>query len=192
MYGSVSNRPGFFDRAHLWVTRAESTPFLVPFSRALAPGRGASRPRPWPDDAVGVDSHMHRMISKISKQVLLTGRFVSKSGQRPEKCLTLLERALIRYFLSNKQGVRLRRHGDRHSHDHGATGGRVHSHSGGVQPLREHRVRMPFPASAANVPRYCSKPPMEPHRLAQSEGLPHKCSPFISAAWAGFVCEPCL
>jgi hypothetical protein len=59
---------------------------------------------------------LHLQNAKIGKKILLTGRFIAKPGQRPEKCLSLLERALIRYFLSeghdlvNKQGVRLRRH----------------------------------------------------------------------------------
>jgi hypothetical protein len=41
---------------------------------------------------------------------------VTKPGQQRDRCLPLVERALIRYFLSeghdlvNKQGVRLRRH----------------------------------------------------------------------------------
>lgn len=48
--------------------------------------------------------------------MLLVGEYVTKPGQRIEKCLDLTERALIRYFLSeghdlvNKQGTRIRRH----------------------------------------------------------------------------------
>jgi hypothetical protein len=59
---------------------------------------------------------LHLQRAKIGKKVLLTGRFVPRPGQKAEKCVTLIERALIRYFLSeghdlvNKQGVRLRRH----------------------------------------------------------------------------------
>jgi hypothetical protein len=59
---------------------------------------------------------LHIQKAKNGKRVILTGRFVSKPGQQEQKCLTLLERALIRYFLSeghdlvNKQGARLRRH----------------------------------------------------------------------------------
>jgi hypothetical protein len=59
---------------------------------------------------------LHLSNAKIGKRILLSGRFVSKPGQKEEKCLKLLERALIRYFLSeghdlvNKQGARLRRH----------------------------------------------------------------------------------
>jgi hypothetical protein len=47
---------------------------------------------------------------------LLVGEYVTKGGQRVEKCLALSERALIRYFLSeghdlvNMQGTRIRRH----------------------------------------------------------------------------------
>jgi hypothetical protein len=53
---------------------------------------------------------------KSGKRIILAARFVSRRGQQEKKCLTLLERALIRYFLSeghdlvNKQGARLRRH----------------------------------------------------------------------------------
>lgn len=59
---------------------------------------------------------LHLKNAKIGKKLLLTGRYISKGGQNREKCLTLLERALIRYFLSeghdlvNRQGTRLRRH----------------------------------------------------------------------------------
>lgn len=58
----------------------------------------------------------HLKNAKAGKRILLVGRFVTKPGQRIEKCLPLVERALIRYFLSeghdlvNKQGTRLRRH----------------------------------------------------------------------------------
>lgn len=59
---------------------------------------------------------LHLKNAKSGKRVIFAGRFISKPGQREEKCLPLLERALIRYFLSeghdlvNKQGSRLRRH----------------------------------------------------------------------------------
>ena len=59
---------------------------------------------------------LHLQKAKNGRRVILTGRFVSKPGQQEKKCLTLLERALIRFFLSeghdlvNKQGARLRRH----------------------------------------------------------------------------------
>jgi hypothetical protein len=59
---------------------------------------------------------LHLKKAKNGERVILAGRFVSKPGQQAKKCLGLLERALIRYFLSeghdlvNKQGVRLRRH----------------------------------------------------------------------------------
>jgi len=55
-------------------------------------------------------------MPKNGKRVLLAGRFIPRSGQQEDKCLSILERALIRYFLSeghdlvNKQGTRLRRH----------------------------------------------------------------------------------
>ena len=59
---------------------------------------------------------LHLKNAKMGKKLLLTGRLISKGGQNKQKCLTLLERGLIRYFLSeghdlvNKQGTRLRRH----------------------------------------------------------------------------------
>ena len=59
---------------------------------------------------------LHLKNAKAGKRVVLAGRFRPKPGQQEKKCLTLLERALIRYFLSeghnlvNKQGSRLRRH----------------------------------------------------------------------------------
>jgi hypothetical protein len=59
---------------------------------------------------------LHLATAKNGKRVLLGGVFVPKPGQQESKCLPILERALIRYFLSeghdlvNKQGVQLRRH----------------------------------------------------------------------------------
>ena len=59
---------------------------------------------------------LHLKNAKSGKRVVFAGRFHPKPGQQEEKCLALLERALIRYFLSeghdlvNKQGSRLRRH----------------------------------------------------------------------------------
>lgn len=67
---------------------------------------------------------MHLKKARNGKRILLAGKFVTKPGQRPDKCLPLLERALIRYFLSeghdlvNKQGTRLRRHEIRSSGKH--------------------------------------------------------------------------
>jgi hypothetical protein len=58
----------------------------------------------------------HLRNAKAGKRIILAGRIVTKPGQRLEKSLLLIERALIRYFLSeghdlvNKQGTRLRRH----------------------------------------------------------------------------------
>lgn len=58
----------------------------------------------------------HLRNAKIGKRVILAGRVITKPGQRRDKCLPLLERALIRYFLSeghdlvNTQGTRVRRH----------------------------------------------------------------------------------
>ena len=58
----------------------------------------------------------HLRNAKDGKRILLAGKFVAKPGQPLEKCLKLVERGFIRYFLSeghdlvNKQGTRLRRH----------------------------------------------------------------------------------
>lgn len=58
----------------------------------------------------------HLKNAKTGRRMLLSGRIVTKPGQRLGKSLALIERALIRYFLSeghdlvNKQGTRLRRH----------------------------------------------------------------------------------
>lgn len=58
----------------------------------------------------------HLKNAKSGKRVILAGHFKAKPGQAEGKCLALIERALIRHFLSeghdlvNKQGVRLRRH----------------------------------------------------------------------------------
>lgn len=58
----------------------------------------------------------HLNKAKAGRRVVLTGQVVAKPGQQLQKCLVLIERTLIRYFLSeghdlaNKQGARLRRH----------------------------------------------------------------------------------
>jgi hypothetical protein len=58
----------------------------------------------------------HLKNAKIGKRVILTGRVNTKPGQRLPKCVALVERTLIRYFLSeghdlvNIQGSRIRRH----------------------------------------------------------------------------------
>lgn len=58
----------------------------------------------------------HLRNAKSGKRILLAGRVDTKPGQQIEKCLTVIERGFIRYFLSeghdlvNKQGTRLRRH----------------------------------------------------------------------------------
>lgn len=58
--------------------------------------------------------HLHN--AKTGRRILLAGRVVNRPGQRLHRCMTLAERALIRYFLSeghdlvNKQGTQLRRH----------------------------------------------------------------------------------
>ncbi|OGX18433.1 MAG: hypothetical protein A3K83_03260 [Omnitrophica WOR_2 bacterium RBG_13_44_8b] len=58
----------------------------------------------------------HLRNAKTGRRFILTGNVITKPGQQLEKCLVLVERALIRYFLSeghdlvNMQGTRLRRH----------------------------------------------------------------------------------
>jgi hypothetical protein len=58
----------------------------------------------------------HLKNAKTGRRVVLTGRIDTRPGQKLAKCLALVERTLIRYFLSeghdlvNKQGVRIRRH----------------------------------------------------------------------------------
>ena len=58
----------------------------------------------------------HLKNATAGKRIALCGRVVTRPGQRLEKCIAMIERALIRYFLSeghdlvNKQGTRLRRH----------------------------------------------------------------------------------
>jgi hypothetical protein len=58
----------------------------------------------------------HLKNAKNGSRVVLAGKMITKQGQQRDKCIRLVERALIRYFLSeghdlvNKQGTRLRRH----------------------------------------------------------------------------------
>jgi len=58
----------------------------------------------------------HLRNAKAGKRIVVTGKVITKPGQQLEKCLRLIERALVRYFLSeghdlvNKQGTRIRRH----------------------------------------------------------------------------------
>ena len=58
----------------------------------------------------------HLKNAKNGKKIVLAGSIVTKPGQQIEKCLRIVERGFIRYFLSeghdlvNKQGTRLRRH----------------------------------------------------------------------------------
>lgn len=56
------------------------------------------------------------LAAKLGRRFVLVGSIRTQGGQRVAKCLTLAERGLIRYFLSeghdlvNKQGTRLSRH----------------------------------------------------------------------------------
>lgn len=58
----------------------------------------------------------HLRNAKTGRRALFVGRLITRPGQRVEKTMALVERALIRYFLSeghdlvNKQGARIRRH----------------------------------------------------------------------------------
>jgi hypothetical protein len=61
--------------------------------------------------------YQERAQARLCTRILvIAGKLISKRGQQEEKCLSLLERALIRYFLSEgydlvtKQDMRLRRH----------------------------------------------------------------------------------
>jgi hypothetical protein len=59
---------------------------------------------------------IHLKKAKQGERVVRAGVFKSRQGQNPSRCLPIIERALIRYFLSeghdlvNKAGTRLRRH----------------------------------------------------------------------------------
>lgn len=54
--------------------------------------------------------------AKSGNRIILAGRFIAKRGQQEDKCLRLIERSLIRHFLSeghnlfNLQGTQLRQH----------------------------------------------------------------------------------
>ena len=58
----------------------------------------------------------HLKGASTGKRLVLAGKILTRPGQRLQKSVLLIERALIRYFLSeghdlvNKQGTRLRRH----------------------------------------------------------------------------------
>jgi hypothetical protein len=58
----------------------------------------------------------HLKGAKNGRRIVLAGKFIAKPGQQVDKCLRIIERGFIRYFLSeghdlvNKQGTRLRRH----------------------------------------------------------------------------------
>jgi hypothetical protein len=58
--------------------------------------------------------HLHN--AKTGRRIVIAGRLLTRPGQQMTKSLSLTERALIRYFLSeghdlvNKQGTRLWRH----------------------------------------------------------------------------------
>ena len=58
----------------------------------------------------------HIRGAKSGSRILMAGIVVTKPGQKVDKCLTLVEKTLIRYFLSeghdlvNVQGTQLKRH----------------------------------------------------------------------------------
>ena len=58
----------------------------------------------------------HIRGAKAGTRILMAGVVVTKPGQKMDKCLALVEKTLIRYFLSdghdlvNVQGTQLRRH----------------------------------------------------------------------------------
>jgi hypothetical protein len=59
---------------------------------------------------------MHLKNAKQGKLFVRAGVYRARPGQKPDRCIPIIERALIRYFLSeghdlvNKAGTRLRRH----------------------------------------------------------------------------------
>lgn len=58
----------------------------------------------------------HLKNARNGKRVIIAGKFVAKPGQQVDKCLRILERGFIRYFMSeghdlvNKQGTSIKRH----------------------------------------------------------------------------------
>ena len=58
----------------------------------------------------------HLKNAKNGKRIVLAGKIITRPGQQLTKCLRLVERGFIRYFLSeghdlvNKQGTRISRH----------------------------------------------------------------------------------
>ena len=59
---------------------------------------------------------MHLKNAKRGRRVMRAGVFKARTGQKADKCIAIIERALIRHFLSeghdlvNKAGTRLRQH----------------------------------------------------------------------------------
>jgi hypothetical protein len=59
---------------------------------------------------------MHLKSARQGKLVVRAGVFKARPGQNADRCIEIIERALIRHFLSeghdlvNKAGTRLRRH----------------------------------------------------------------------------------
>jgi len=59
---------------------------------------------------------LHLLKAKTGRRIVVIGEFKARRGQQTERCLPILERALIRHFLSeghdlvNVQGTRIRRH----------------------------------------------------------------------------------
>jgi hypothetical protein len=83
---------------------------------ALYVGRANNiRGRVW-DHRKNLPLMMHLKKAKDGQRVVRAGVFDARTGQKVKKCLPLIERALIRYFLSeghdlvNKAGARLGRH----------------------------------------------------------------------------------
>ena len=58
----------------------------------------------------------HLRNAKNGRRIILAAKIVTKPGQQVSKCLKVVERGFIHYFLPeghdlvNKQGTRLRRH----------------------------------------------------------------------------------
>jgi len=106
------------------IEKMPPVPGIYIFGRRWGPGQFEAL---YVGKAVGIRSRVngqmnnlrlmqHLKNAKNGKRVLLAGKVHTKPGQKVEKCLKVIERGFIRYFLSeghdlvNKQGTRLSRH----------------------------------------------------------------------------------
>ncbi len=102
----VLESPGIYVFARRWGSSLE----------ALYVGQGSNLRSRIKGQMNNVRLMQHLVNAKTGRRIVLFGRARPRPGQRLSKVLNLLERALIRYFLSeghdlvNRQGVRIRRH----------------------------------------------------------------------------------